>query len=221
MMDWQQRLGYRFGDEGLLRQALTHRSAARSNNERLEFLGDAVLGFVAAELLFDRFPTASEGELTRMRAALVRRETLAEVARSLDMGPLLVLGEGELKSGGRDRSSILADCLEATFGAVYLDGGMDAARRVIAALVAERLQAMSPRDTLKDAKTRLQEYLQARRMALPEYAVTGMEGEGHDKAFHVLCTLSDLGLVTRGSARSRRKAEQAAAADALARLGEP
>ncbi|MDZ7754303.1 MAG: ribonuclease III [Gammaproteobacteria bacterium] len=215
------RLDHEFADEALLRQALTHRSSGRNNNERLEFLGDAVLGFVTAELLYQRFPTATEGELTRMRAALVRRETLAEIARELDLGPSLVLGEGELKSGGRNRKSILADCLEALLGAVYLDAGMAATRALIAELLGKRLDAMDPRDAAKDAKTRLQEHLQARQLPLPDYAVTDIEGEGHDQSFHVLCELKELGLATRGSAGSRRKAEQVAAARALAELGDP
>lgn len=216
-----QRLGHSFADEALLRQALTHRSAGRNNNERLEFLGDAVLGFVTAELLYQRFHTATEGQLTRMRAALVRRETLAEIARELELGPSLVLGEGELKSGGRNRKSILADCLEALIGAVYLDSGMSAARTLIEKLLGERLDVMDPRDAAKDAKTRLQEHLQSLQMPLPDYSVTDVEGEGHDQSFHVVCELKGLGLATRGSAGSRRKAEQMAAARALEELGNP
>lgn len=215
-----QRLGHEFSDGVLLRQALTHRSAAKANNERLEFLGDAILGFVAAELLYERFPEASEGQLTRMRAALVRRETLAALARELNLGPELVLGEGELKSGGRNRNSILADCLEAVIGGVYLDAGMAAARRVVAGLLNDRLATMDPLDAVKDAKTRLQEYLQARQLPLPDYTVTAVRGEGHQQAFDVVCEVKGLGFATAGSAGSRRKAEQAAAASALARLGE-
>ena len=215
-----QRLGYRFKDESLLRQALTHRSAAAEHYERLEFLGDAVLSFVVAAALFQKFPLASEGQLSRLRAGLVRGDTLAVVARGLELGEHLVLGGGELKSGGFRRDSILADALEAIFGAVYLDGGVDAAREVILGLFAERLAACSLSAVLKDPKTRLQEYLQSRGRPLPEYHVVAVEGEAHAQTFKVSCSIDGESEPTLGVAPSRRKAEQAAARTALEQLGQ-
>ena len=212
-------LGYRFDDPNLLKQALTHCSAGSRNNERLEFLGDALLGCIIAAALFDRYPKATEGALSRLRASLVRRESLADVATKLEIGRCLRLGSGERKSGGHARNSILADALEAVFGAVYLDGGFDACRQCILALFADRLASAGDPETLKDAKTRLQEYLQSRQMALPQYTVIEVSGHAHAQSFRVQCELGDRSLLpTQGSARSRRQAEQKAAANMLEQL---
>jgi ribonuclease-3 len=212
-------LGYPFEDLNLLKQALTHCSAGSNNNERLEFLGDALLGCVIAAELFDRYPEAREGELSRLRASLVRRDSLAELAQSLDFGRYLRLGPGERKSGGHHRDSILADALEAVFGAIYLDGGFDVCRRCILRLFSNRLSRVADPEALKDAKTRLQEYLQSRQMALPEYTIVEVSGDAHAQSFRVQCTLGDCGLPpTHGSARSRRQAEQKAACRMLEQL---
>ncbi len=216
----QDNLGYRFADRSLLERALTHRSLGAENNERLEFLGDAVLSFLVAEALHGQDVAAPEGRLTRLRASLVCRETLAEMARDVEIGPCLRLGGGELKSGGRDRDSILADAFEALVGAVYLDGHFDACRTVVADLFAGRLARALAGDSLKDAKTRLQEILQARGEPLPVYRVTGVDGADHAQRFTVECALDDLGIVTVGTGRSRRGAEQSAAARAYQRVSE-
>lgn len=215
----QQRLGYRFADPSLLERALTHRSAhRRRNNERLEFLGDAHLGQVIAGRLFHAFPEASEGQLTRMRARLVRGQTLAEVARELELGPHLVLGGGELKSGGHRRESILADALEAIIGAMVLDGGAAACEDVVAGWFEQRLAVISPEAVDKDAKTRLQEWLQARQHGLPDYEVRDIRGQAPKQTFEVVCRLTDLSVEFPASGDSRRKAEQNAAGEALAWL---
>ena len=212
--------GYRFDDPGLLTQALVHRSAGSRNNERLEFLGDAVLGCVIADQVFARHPGAREGELSRMRSTLVRRESLAELASELDIGAYLKLGPGERKSGGHHRQSILADAFEAVLGAIYLDGGFESCRQVIVDLFTEKLDAIDDIDQLKDPKTRLQEYLQSRRMPLPEYSVVEIAGESHAQSFRVRCTVSDTGIEsTEGQAKSRRRAEQDAAGKMLVQLG--
>ena len=212
-------LGYQFDDPNLLKQALTHCSAGSRNNERLEFLGDALLGCVIAAELFDRYPKAREGELSRLRASLVRRESLADLAQGLEIGRYLKLGAGERKSGGHNRNSILADALEAVFGAIYLDGGFAACRQSILGLFSDRLAAVADPETLKDAKTRLQEFLQSRQMALPEYTVMEVSGEAHAQSFRVQCALGDSRLApTQGSARSRRQAEQKAAGKMLEQL---
>jgi ribonuclease-3 len=212
-------LGYRFDDLNLLTQALTHCSAGSRNNERLEFLGDALLGCVIAAELFDRYPKAREGELSRLRASLVRRESLAELAQGLDFGRYLRLGAGERKSGGCHRNSILADAFEAVFGAIFLDGGFDACRQCILRLFAGRLAAVADPEALKDAKTRLQEYLQSRQMALPEYAIIEVSGDPHAQLFRVQCALDDRALPpTQGTAGSRRQAEQKAARRMLEQL---
>ncbi len=212
--------GYRFDDPGLLKQALVHRSAGSRNNERLEFLGDAVLGCVIAEQVFARHPGAREGELSRMRSTLVRRESLAELANGLDIGVYLRLGPGERKSGGHHRQSILADAFEAVLGAIYLDGGFEPCRRAIVALFAEKLDAVADLEQLKDPKTRLQEYLQSQRQPLPEYEVIDIAGESHAQSFRVRCSVSDVDIEpTVGQAKSRRRAEQDAAGKMLARLG--
>jgi ribonuclease-3 len=208
-------LGHAFRDAALLRQALTHRSYGTPHNERLEFVGDAVLNCVVARSLYVRFPAMAEGELSRARASLVNEATLARVARRLDVGQAMRLGEGEQKSGGADRTSILADALEAVFGAVFLDGGFDAAAQVIERAYAEILRDADPAALGKDAKTRLQEWLQGRRVPVPEYVVTATHGEAHAQRFDVECRIPSLGLVTRGSGTSRRAGEQTAAAAAL------
>lgn len=214
------KLGYRFTDPTLLISALTHRSAGGVNNERLEFLGDAVLGLVIAEALFRRYPDASEGELSRLRASLVRKQTLAELARDLELGDWLRLGSGELKSGGYRRDSILADALEAIFGAVYLDGGFAACTTLIHSLYAERLNRLPAQPlAIKDPKTRLQEHLQGRHMELPEYRVVSINGDAHAQVFEVECRAVALGEATVGYGSSRRRAEQQAAQQMLAALG--
>ncbi|HEY1327375.1 MAG TPA: ribonuclease III [Casimicrobiaceae bacterium] len=209
------RLGYAFRDPALLRQALTHRSYGTPHNERLEFVGDAVLNCVVARALYERFPDIAEGDLSRARASLVNQDTLATVARRLALGDQVRLGEGELRSGGSERASILADALEALFGAVFLDGGFDTAREVIENAYAEVLRDADPAALSKDPKTRLQEWLQARRMPVPEYAVVGTRGEAHAQLFDVECRIPALGVVTTGTGSSRRAGEQAAASAAL------
>ena len=212
--------GYRFDNTDFLKQALVHRSAGNRNNERLEFLGDAVLGAVIAHEVFARHPEAREGELSRMRSTLVRRESLAELANELDIGTYLKLGPGERKSGGHQRQSILADAFEAVLGAIYLDGGFAPCRQAITDLFAEKLDAIDDLDQLKDHKTRLQEYLQSRRKPLPEYSVIEIAGESHAQSFKVRCTVSDSAIQpTEGQAKSRRRAEQDAAGKMLAQLG--
>ncbi|WP_440995565.1 ribonuclease III [Arhodomonas sp. SL1] len=214
----QQRLGYHFGDEALLEQALTHRSAPGPNNERLEFLGDSVLNFVIAAEVFARRPGAREGELSRLRANLVNKASLARLARTLGLGAHIRLGGGELKTGGHRRDSILADAVEALLGAVYLDGGFEACRGVIASLYQEWLEDLPERGELKDPKTRLQEYLQSRRLPLPDYEVVDIQGRSHDQTFVVCCRVDRLELASEGVADSRRRAEQRAAQEMLARL---
>jgi ribonuclease III len=212
------KLGYHFCNRQLLECALTHRSAGAINNERLEFLGDAILNFVVASELFRQFPAATEGELSRLRASLVKRETLAALARALDLGAYLRLGSGEMKSGGHRRDSILADALEAVLGAVYLDGGHDVCSRLIAELFQPRIGALPEATSLTDPKTRLQEYLQSRKLPLPSYQVVEVTGEAHAQTFRVQCTLEGLGQTTQGLGSSRRRAEQDAAQRALSLL---
>ena len=213
------RLGYAFSDSALLDQALSHRSAGSPHNERLEFLGDAILSFLMAEFLFARSPAASEGQLTRLRASLVNGETLAALARQLDLGPHLRLGGGELKTGGRTRDSILADAFEALVGAVYLDGGLESCRQFVAMAYRERLAAVSVGGgAAKDPKTRLQEWLQSHRLTLPVYSVTSVEGQDHARLFRVECRIEEPAMITHGRGSSRRKAEQDSALQALAQL---
>jgi ribonuclease-3 len=218
----RERLGYTFRQPDLLRHALTHRSYGASHNERLEFVGDAVLNCVIGVALFERFPTLAEGDLSRMRASLVNQDSLARVARSVALGADIKVGEGEHKSGGTDRASILADTLEAVFGAVFIDGGFDAARSVIVACYGDELARADPAMLGKDPKTRLQEWLQARRLAVPEYAVVATTGEAHAQMFEVECRIPALGITATGRGSSRRAAEQAAAeiAGERARQGE-
>ncbi len=211
------RIGYRFQDRQWLQTALTHRSAGGQHNERLEFLGDAVLGFVVAAALYERHPRLDEGNLSRLRASLVKGETLAELARALQLGDHLVLGSGEMKSGGHRRDSILSDAFEALIGAIYLDGGIEPATRFIHDSLGSRLDEAHSMARLKDPKTRLQEFLQSRGLALPEYRVLAIEGEAHDQTFQVECRVSDLPPFM-ASGGSRRKAEQSAARTALEHL---
>jgi ribonuclease-3 len=218
----RERLRYDFRRPELLGHALTHRSYGASNNERLEFVGDAVLNCVIGVSLYERFPALPEGDLSRMRASLVNQETLARVARGLMLGAEIKVGEGELRSGGPDRASILADTMEAVFGAVFLDGGFDAAREVIVDCYGDVLARVDPAVLGKDPKTRLQEWLQARRLPVPEYVVVGTTGEAHAQTFEVECRIPALGITVAGHGTSRRSAEQAAAerAGELARQGE-
>jgi len=204
-------LAYAFVDEHLLRQALTHRSANGPNNERLEFLGDAVLQVIVSDIVFRQKPDASEGQLSRLRSSVVRDVTLAEVALELGLGEHVILGSGEKKSGGHRRESILADTLEAIFCAVYLDAGFDAARQVICAACGKRLQNMPDGADLRDPKSRLQELLQGRGLALPVYAMENVTGKAHKQSFEVSCTISELEITTTGKGLTRRDAEQDAA----------
>ncbi|MEP7181604.1 MAG: ribonuclease III [Betaproteobacteria bacterium] len=206
------RLGHAFGRPELLAQALTHRSHGAIHNERLEFVGDAVLNCVVAAALYRRFPQMAEGDLSRLRAHLVNRDTLARLAAALELGAAIRLGEGEQKSGGAGRPSIQADALEAVFGAVFEDGGYDAAKTAIEAVYAAEFAALDPATLGKDPKTRLQEWLQARHIAVPEYAVTAIAGEAHLQTFAVECRIPALGIAAAGTGASRRAAEQAAAA---------
>jgi len=208
-------LDHAFTSPALLRQALTHRSYGASHNERLEFIGDAVLNCVVALALFERFPNVPEGDLSRARAHLVNKDTLAQVARRLQLGDAIRLGEGEMKSGGAERASILADAMEAVFGAVFVDAGFDAARRTIDAAYSDVLRDADPTVLGKDPKTRLQEWLQARRLSVPDYAIVATTGEAHAQRFAVECRIPQLGIVETGFGGSRRVAEQDAALAAL------
>ena len=212
------RVGHAFRRPQLLSQALTHRSHSAPHNERLEFIGDAVLNFAVAAVLFERFPDIPEGELTRVRASLVNRDTLARLARGLALGGEVVLGSGETKSGGEDRPSILENALEAIFGAVFVDAGFEAARSVIERIYATEFASLDPATLGKDPKTRLQEWLQARRIAVPEYVVTGVVGEAHAQTFTIECRIPALAVATTGTGTSRRAAEQVAAATAYSQV---
>lgn len=212
------KIGYQFADPDLLELALTHRSASARNNERLEFLGDAVLGVVIARAIFSRRPDAGEGTLSRIRSRLVRGETLADMARELRLGSLIRFGSGEVRTGGHQRSSILSNVLEAIFGAIYLDGGMPEAERVILSLFKDRLAELPTEQELTDAKTRLQEWLQARGHRPPAYSVNDVSGAAHAQTFEVVCTVEALGLTVAGHGASRRIAEQEAASRALDQL---
>jgi ribonuclease-3 len=214
----QQRVGYRFSGRELLAQALTHRSHGTPHNERLEFLGDSVLNCVVAVELFERFRDLPEGDLSRLRARLVRQEALHQLAQDLGLGEHLRLGEGELKSGGSARPSILADAFEALVGAIFLDGGFGAAREAVLRLYEPLLAGLDPQDCGKDPKTLLQELLQARRMALPQYTVLATRGAAHDQNFEVECTIPQLSVRTTGSGSSRRIAEQEAAMRAFEQI---
>jgi ribonuclease-3 len=213
-------LGYRFQNAELFQQALTHRSATHRNNERLEFLGDAVLDFVASEVVYRARPDATEGDLSKLRASLVKDESLAELALELGLGEHLILGSGEKKTGGHRRESILADALEAIFGAVFLDRGFDAAKDVIARAYEQRYRDLPDVEDLRDPKTRLQEWLQARKMALPQYELAEVSGKDHKQRFTVSCTVAEKSTVSEGKSTTRRKAEQKAARTMLELLGE-
>lgn len=202
---------YQFSDTSLLSQALTHRSASKNHNERLEFLGDAVLGLVIAQRVYEKFPNLPEGKLTRMRSNLVKGETLAKVARELDLGVLIKLGPGEMKSGGRRRDSILADSVEALLGAIYIDAGLDAVTKSIDKLFENRIKALDPNEQIKDNKTQLQELLQGKQLDLPEYDVTDIQGKDHAQTFTVICKVSAFNIQQTGVGKSRRIAEQEAA----------
>jgi ribonuclease-3 len=205
------RLGYQFKDPGLLRQALTHRSHSAPHNERLEFLGDGVLNCAVAWLLYERFDHLAEGDLSRLRANLVNQDTLSRIATSLELGGQLRLGEGELKSGGFRRPSILADSLEAVVGAIFLDGGFERVASVIGSIYAPLLEELDSGTPGKDPKTLLQEHLQGRRLPLPQYNMVSVRGEAHAQQFQVECVVADLGIRTVGEGSSRRSAEQTAA----------
>lgn len=215
----QKKINYTFQNKALLLQSLTHRSASSKHNERLEFLGDSILSFVVADALYQKFPKVDEGDMSRMRATLVRGYTLAEIAREFDLGECLRLGPGELKSGGYRRDSILADTVEAIIGAIYLDSDIHKVQELILMWYQERLNNISPGDKQKDPKTRLQEYLQGRRLPLPTYLVTQVRGEAHDQEFTIECWVSGVDEDIVGKGTSRRKAEQSAAEVALKRLG--
>lgn len=205
------RIGYAFQEPALLARALTHRSHGAAHNERLEFVGDAVLNCVVAAALYRRLRDLPEGDLSRLRANLVNRDTLAQLARQIGLGALLRVGEGERRGGGGERPSIVADALEAVFGAVFLDGGYDAARAAIERVYGDLLAEADPEILGKDPKTRLQEWLQARRIPVPEYVVVGTHGEAHAQQFAVECRVPTLGVVAPGVGASRRAAEQDAA----------
>src|SRR5580698_6546336 len=215
LMLLQNRLGHLFKDATLLQQALTHRSHSSLHNERLEFLGDSILNCVVASLLFERYATIDEGDLSRLRANLVKQQSLYEIAQRLELAQYLRLGEGELKSGGFRRPSILADTMEALFGAIFLDGGFERARLTIAKLYHPILETVDPQTLGKDAKTLLQEYLQGRKIALPTYNVVATHGAAHNQEFEVECLIPKLEIRVTGAGASRRAAEQAAAKKAL------
>ncbi|MEE8320220.1 MAG: ribonuclease III [Gammaproteobacteria bacterium] len=204
-------IGHEFDDLELLQTALTHRSTGHTNNERLEYLGDALLGFIIAEVLYHQFPQAPEGELTRLRAALVKKETLAGLGRDVGLGDHLILGSGELKSGGWRRDSILANAMEAIIGAIYLDSGFDVCRKCVLHLFRELLTNISPEGSGKDPKTELQEYLQARKKPLPVYNVIAEEGEAHVREFTIACKVAGIEQAVMAQGRTKRSAEQSAA----------
>jgi len=208
------RIGYRFNDPEIFRRALTHRSFSATHNERLEFLGDSVVNCVVALELYQRFPRLAEGELSRLRASLVNQQSLAAIAHRLELGEQLRLGEGELRSGGARRPSILADALEAVVGAAFLDGGFTSARAVVLTIFGSSLDTIDPATSGKDPKTLLQEYLQARKIALPQYTVVATRGEAHEQQFQVECLVAELGVRSQGEGTSRRSAEQEAARQA-------
>jgi len=212
------KLAYSFDDIELLNEALTHRSYATKNNERLEFLGDGILNFVIADELFKQYPDAQEGDLSRLRATLVNKESLAEIAEQLNLGEVILLGAGELKSGGFRRPSILADTVESILGAVYSDGGFEPCRDLIVRLYAKRLASPADLQSLKDPKTRLQELLQSRRFSLPEYQVVNITGQAHSQVFHVRCSIDKMNIKVDGEGKSRRKAEQVAAEKAILKV---
>lgn len=212
------KLGYAFRQPQLLREALTHRSHSTPHNERLEFIGDSILNCATAIALYQRFANLPEGDLSRLRANLVNKNVLFELAQPLGIGDALRLGEGELKSGGHRRPSILADALEAVIGAVYMDGGFEEAANLVARLLATKLDTVDPKQPGKDAKTLLQEYLQSKRLPLPKYTVAGTRGEAHEQTFRVICEVVELALSGEAEGASRRAAEQGAALLVLEKL---
>jgi len=212
------KIGYEFSDPERLTLALTHRSKSANNYERLEFLGDSILGFVVADWLYREYPTLAEGKLSRMRASLVRKETLAEVARSLDLSDYLILGEGELKSGGFNRDSILSDTVESIIGALYLDADFACASDFIYRMFEPHFTAISEHTNFKDAKSRLQEHMQKRGLELPIYKVIDVFGHQHEQQFTLECRLVDLSISAQATAGSRRLAEQKSAEDVLQQL---
>ena len=214
----ESRLHYKFKDPTLLERALTHRSASKDNNERLEYLGDSFLSFAIARQLYDRRPDDAEGDLSRARASLVKQATLAAIGQDLGLDSIIILGQGELRSGGAQRGAVLADALEAVIGAVLLDGGPEAAEAVVASLFAERLEALPDAATLKDAKTKLQELLQGHGLGLPVYKVDAIQGRDHEQTFVVVCEVEEKNVQTTGQGPSRRRAEQQAAAAMIAVL---
>ncbi|QBF83918.1 ribonuclease III [Shewanella maritima] len=211
-------LGYGFSNIDLLKQALTHRSASNKHNERLEFLGDAILQVVISDALYHQFPKVTEGDLSRMRSTLVKGETLTEIAKEFNLGDYLFLGPGELKSGGFRRESILADAVEAVIGAMYLDADIDTCRKLLLNWYKKRLQEIKPGVNQKDPKTLLQEHLQGFKKPLPEYQVVNVQGEAHNQTFTVECRVQELDGAVTGIASSRRKAEQLAAAQVLEKI---
>jgi len=211
-------LEYSFKDQQLLKDALTHRSASSNNNERLEFLGDSILNFVIAAELFKRYPNSSEGDLSRLRASLVKKEGLVLIASDLSLGDYLTLGSGEMKSGGFRRDSIQADAVEAIFGAVYLDSGFEPCQQLILRLYQNQLNNAPDPATLKDPKTRLQELLQGRKLPLPKYELLDVSGKSHQQTFYISCLIDELSIATKGKDSSRRKAEQKAALKAIDEL---
>lgn len=211
-------LKYSFNDITLLDEALTHRSFAAKNNERLEFLGDGILNFVIAHELFKLYPDVQEGDLSRLRANLVNKESLADIAKQLNLGEVIKLGSGELKSGGFRRPSILADAVESILGAVYIDGGFDLCRDLIVRLYASKLASRIDLQALKDPKTRLQELLQSRGYPLPDYQVINITGQAHAQIFHLICSIEQMKIEVKGEGKSRRKAEQVAAEKAIAEV---
>lgn len=213
------RIGYQFKDYELLQLAVTHRSySGKNNNERLEFLGDSILNFVVGKALFDQFPTGKEGQLSRLRANLVQGVTLAEVGKQLELSQCLLLGAGELKTGGSRRASIIADAVEAIIGAVFEEAGFDVCRAMVLDWFAPRMTKLALSDTVKDNKTRLQEYLQGEKLPLPQYEITAVTGESHSQSFVVHCVIEGLADAFSGSGPNRRRAEQQAAGKALATL---
>ena len=214
----EQSLGYSFNNTDLLNQALSHRSVGKKNNERLEFLGDSILNFVVAEELYQRFPKAVEGELSRLRATLVKGETLSRVALRLDIGPFLTLGQGEMKSGGERRASILADAVEAIIAAIHMDADLDICRQRILSWLKEDIDQISPETIVKDPKSTLQEYLQGRQLPIPEYTLVETRGKEHEQKFVIACKITILEEPVLGESTSRRKAEQRAAANVLTEL---
>tara|TARA_Y100000588_G_C14269940_1_gene931875 strand:- start:2160 stop:2834 length:675 start_codon:yes stop_codon:yes gene_type:complete len=214
----ESKLHYKFNDLNLLKHALTHRSASPEHNERFEFLGDSILSFVISTALFTKFPERPEGELSRLRAYLVKGDMLAEVARELNLGQHLILGQGEMKSGGHRRASILADALEAIVAAAFLDGGIESTQKIILRLFESRLESNHLNENLKDPKTRLQEHLQAHKYPLPTYHLLKQEGEEHDQTFTVQCDIPSMNQSAKGKGPTRRKAEQRAARVILERL---